>query len=223
MRTPGPNCATSSASSSRETDVQREHRLQRDVVVVGAGAAGLATARALHAAGVQVCVLEQSRRVAASWWNRYEGLRLNTVRWLSDLPFARMPASSGRWPDRVQWACYLDRYAAELPEVVLGVQVETVDRVGLEWAVRTDAVTYVARHVVVATGHDRVRSSRTGRAGSSSPARSCIRRSSDRHAITRGSRFSSSAPAIRASRSPHCSQHATRAERPSACARCRSC
>ena len=129
---------------------------RRDAVIIGAGAAGLAVARSLESAGMRVCVLERSHRVAASWWQRYEGLRLNTVRWLSDLPFARMGAQFGRWPDREQWACYLDRYAAQLREVVLGTSVVRVEQTCAGWCVHTATATWHAPYVIVATGHDRV-------------------------------------------------------------------
>ncbi len=129
---------------------------RRDAVVIGAGAAGLAVARSLEDAGMRVCVLERSHRVAASWWQRYEGLRLNTVRWLSDLPFARMAAQFGRWPDREQWASYLGRYAAQLREVVLGTTVLRVEQTRGGWCVHTATGAWNAPYVIVATGHDRV-------------------------------------------------------------------
>ena len=55
---------------------------QLDVVVVGAGVAGLACARQLHDAGLRVCVVEAthhtgaqarspSRRVRRSYWHRW--------------------------------------------------------------------------------------------------------------------------------------------------------
>lgn len=129
---------------------------QRQAIVIGAGAAGLAVARSLENAGLQVCVLEQSHHVAASWWQRYEGLRLNTVRWLSDLPFGRMAARFGRWPDRKQWAAYLGRYAAQLREVVPNTTVTTVDKTSEGWCVQTTSGAWHAQYVIVATGHDRV-------------------------------------------------------------------
>ena len=64
-----------------------------DVIVIGAGAAGVAVARVLENSGLSVRLLEKAERAGASWWMRYDGLRLNTTRWLSDLPLTRMPAS----------------------------------------------------------------------------------------------------------------------------------
>ena len=131
-------------------------RAHRDAVVIGAGAAGLAVARSLQSAGLGVRVLESSQCAGASWWQRYEGLRLNTVRWLSDLPLTRMGAEFGRWPDRKDWAAYLSRYAEQLDCVDLGVTASRLERSGQVWNVHTDSGVLSARHVVVATGHDRV-------------------------------------------------------------------
>lgn len=128
----------------------------RDVVVIGAGAAGLATARSLQSAGADVCVLESSDRVAASWWRRYEGLRLNTIRTLSDLPLGRMPRRCGRWPDRKDWATYLSRYAEPLHDVVFDITARRLELAGETWLIHTSKGTLHARHVVVATGHDRI-------------------------------------------------------------------
>lgn len=127
-----------------------------DAIIIGAGASGLAIARTLEASGLSVYVLEQATRVGASWWDRYEGLRLNTVRWLSDLPFSRMSAHAGRWPTREEWATYLERYGADLEHVVLGVKAHRLEKRSDGWHVETSAGSFTAQFVVVATGHDRV-------------------------------------------------------------------
>jgi len=131
-------------------------KFERDVIVVGAGAAGVAVARMLETCGLSVRVLDRADRAGASWWARYDGLRLNTVRWLSDLPFERMPAQYGRWPGRQDWAAYIERYAASITDTVFGVTVQRLQKVPSGWQVHTDVGTMSARFVVVATGHDRV-------------------------------------------------------------------
>lgn len=127
-----------------------------DAIIIGAGAAGLAVARTLEASGASVRVIERAARVGASWWQRYEGLRLNTVRWLSDLPFDRMPARFGRWPGRVEWASYLERYAEPLKAVELGVTVNRLEKLPSGWRIHTSNGVCSAWSVVVATGHDRI-------------------------------------------------------------------
>lgn len=138
----------------RPADGRRQRDV--DVLVIGAGAAGLAAARALEHCGLSVRVIEQGERAGESWWQRYEGLQLNTVRWLSDLPVRRMPARHGRWPAREQWASYLEAYAQALADVRFGVSAERVEGIEAGWRVETDAGPVYSRYVVVATGHDRV-------------------------------------------------------------------
>lgn len=128
-----------------------------DAVVIGAGPAGLAAAAQLRRRGADVVVLELGPRPAWSWHQRYEGLRLNTVRWLSDLPGYRMRRRYGRWPRREDWAAYLERYAErhEL-DIRCGVEAQRVDRNGDHWQILTDRGALSSSVTVVATGHDRV-------------------------------------------------------------------
>lgn len=83
-----------------------------DVIVVGSGPAGLATAAELRRRGVGVTVLERGDRLGAAWAGRYDGLRFNTSRWLSALPGAPFPKDFGWFPTRDQYVTYLDDYAA---------------------------------------------------------------------------------------------------------------
>src|SRR5690348_303788 len=55
-----------------------------DVLIVGAGPAGLAAAAQLGRRGIFAFVLERGESVAASWRGRYDRLRLNTSRWTSN-------------------------------------------------------------------------------------------------------------------------------------------
>jgi putative flavoprotein involved in K+ transport len=125
-------------------------------LVIGAGAAGLAAAAMLKRSGVSVTVLERSDRVGSSWLSRYDALRLNTLRWMSDLPGYPCERRCGSFPSAADWAGYLERYARhhEL-DVRLGVQVERIDMGVLEWTLHTSAGRMTAPAVVVATGYDR--------------------------------------------------------------------
>lgn len=125
-----------------------------DVLVVGAGQAGLATARALAAGGVQCRVLEHFPRVGDAWRQRYDSLVLFTPRKLSALPGWAMPGDPTGYPTKDDMADYLERYAERF-----ALPVETGDGVARlscrsSWfTALTDAGRELtARAVVVASG-----------------------------------------------------------------------
>lgn len=123
-----------------------------DTLVVGAGHAGLAVSHLLTGAGRDHVVLERGR-VAESWRSeRWDSLRLLAPSWMCRLPGWRYDG-----PDRdgymtvAQLAGHLEEYAAGLP-VETGTTVHSVDTVGDGYRVVTHGRTWLARHVVVATG-----------------------------------------------------------------------
>jgi len=125
-----------------------------DVVIIGAGAAGLAAAATLRARGIDTTILERGQGVGESWRGRYDRLHLHTIRWLSDLPGYRIPRDFGRWVARDQFVQYLERYAAhQRLEPRFGVEAERIDRDDGHWSVRTSGGTIPARIVVVASGY----------------------------------------------------------------------
>ena len=125
-------------------------------MVIGAGAAGLAAAAMLRRRGIEPLVITHDRRPGAAWRRRYEGLRLNTVRWMSDLPGYRMDRRYGRWPTADDWADYLERYAAHHDlRIEHDVEVQRIDARPPGWALATANAEIRAALVVVATGLDK--------------------------------------------------------------------
>ena len=126
-----------------------------EVVVIGAGPAGLAAAGALRHHGIGAVVLERDS-IGASWRRHYERLHLHTVRWLSHLPGYKMPKRYGKWVARDDVVEYLEDYARfHNLDVRTGVEVEGLERDGDEWRVRTSDGDFSASRVVVATGYNK--------------------------------------------------------------------
>lgn len=126
-----------------------------EVVVIGAGPAGLATAGALRHYGIGATVLERDA-IGASWRKHYDRLHLHTVRWLSHLPGYKMPKRYGDWVSRDNVVEYLEDYVdAHNIDVREGVEVEGLERNGDGWLVRTSEGDFSAPRVVIATGYNK--------------------------------------------------------------------
>nr|WP_155921607.1 NAD(P)/FAD-dependent oxidoreductase [Mesorhizobium sp. L2C054A000] len=127
------------------------------VIVIGAGAAGLAAADALGRRGVRVVVLEKEPRIAEPWRRRHEKLTLNTHRALSALPGLAYPPRTAAFPNKDAIVGYLEDFArARGIRVEFGTAVERIERRGNGWLVHTGRETLSARNVIVATGRDRL-------------------------------------------------------------------
>jgi putative flavoprotein involved in K+ transport len=126
-----------------------------EVVVIGAGPAGLATAGALRHHGIGATVLERDA-IGASWRRHYDRLHLHTVRWLSHLPGYKLPRRYGNWVSRDNVVEYLEDYVdVHNIDVRTGVEVERLERNGDGWVVRTNEGDFTAPRVVIATGYNR--------------------------------------------------------------------
>jgi putative flavoprotein involved in K+ transport len=128
------------------------HVQGRDLVVIGAGSAGLATAALLRRSGLDPLVLEAGGEPGAAWRERYDRLRLHTPRLLSGLPGRRLPRRYGRWVARDDLLDYLRDYAeAHGIEVRTGVRVNRVDP---GWTLDTSEGPIETATVIVATGYN---------------------------------------------------------------------
>jgi indole-3-pyruvate monooxygenase len=128
-----------------------------DVLLIGAGPAGLATSACLHREGVAHVLLEREAQIASAWHRHYDRLRLHTTKTHSGLPLGAWPKAAPRYPTRQHVLQYLQAYAAEhglAPR--FGIAVHAVRRRGDRFAVNTSAGAMVLRIVVVATGYNSV-------------------------------------------------------------------
>jgi indole-3-pyruvate monooxygenase len=128
-----------------------------DIVVIGAGPAGLAVSACLRQHGLEHVVLEREPTVASSWHKHYDRLHLHTLKQLSALPFTPWARETPKYPSRAQMVEYLLQYAAQHQvKPRLGVRVHWVQRAGDRFTLETSAGTLTPRFVVVATGNNAV-------------------------------------------------------------------
>ena len=132
---------------SAEPGVER-----RDVVVVGAGQAGLAVSWYLRLFGVDHVVMERGG-VGESWRSaRWDSFTLVTPAWMTRLPGLVQPPGTGEtFTAREDVVALLEAYSASLP-VRAGVEVASVHHDGEGYRLTTSDGPLRARAVVAASG-----------------------------------------------------------------------
>jgi len=124
-------------------------------LIIGASAAGLASAACLQKEGLDFIILEKNSAVATSWRNHYDRLHLHTSKKWSALPYKNFDPSISNYPSRQDVVNYLDNYAAELNiRPIFNTEVLSVKNHQGTWIAETNNGTYQTRFVIVATGRN---------------------------------------------------------------------
>ncbi|MFZ2102421.1 MAG: NAD(P)-binding domain-containing protein [Oricola sp.] len=125
-----------------------------DVLIIGAGQAGLAMSRCLSGTGIDHVLIERGE-VGERWRaERWDSLRLLTPNWMTRLPGH---SYQGDDPDgfmrRAEVVRFLENYKASFNAPVrTHTRVFELSRAGSAFRVMTDRGIWIARSVVVATG-----------------------------------------------------------------------
>jgi putative flavoprotein involved in K+ transport len=125
-----------------------------DVIVIGAGHAGLSASHMLTEHGVQHVVLERGE-IANTWRNeRWDSLKLLTPNWQTRLPGYYY---AGEYPDGYMGMSELIQFMQDYAEyshapVLTNTNVTSVRKKGDVYYVTTDRGAWVAKAVVVASG-----------------------------------------------------------------------
>jgi len=126
-----------------------------DVIIVGAGQAGLAMSCELASAGIEHVILERGR-VAERWRSTtWDSLRLLSPNWMTRLPHwqYRGPNPDG-YMGRDAVIQFLSSYAGAIAAPVVGDSpVLQVSRTAAGYELRTPGDTWQCRVLVIATGH----------------------------------------------------------------------
>jgi cyclohexanone monooxygenase len=134
-----------------------------DVVVVGAGFAGMYMLHRLRALGLAVRVYEQGGDVGGTWyWNRYPGARCDVESMQYSYSFSDELQQEWDWSERYAPQPEILKYANHVadrfnlrPDIQLNTRVDrtSFDENANTWLVTTsDAKTVTAKYVVLATG-----------------------------------------------------------------------
>jgi putative flavoprotein involved in K+ transport len=141
---PSPTATNGAAGDPRE---------RFDVVVVGAGQAGLAIGHFLARSGRRFTMLEAGASVATAWRERWDSLVLFTPRRYDALPGLPFAGEPDGYPTRDEVIAYLERYARtfELP-IRFDSAVRSLTATDVAFMLELDGRRVEAGQVVVATG-----------------------------------------------------------------------
>jgi len=145
---------------SRRREEEQRHDGEPEVLIVGAGQAGLTLGAYLRHLGVDALLVEKNPRVGDNWRQRYDSLALHTPKQVVPLPFLTYPETFPMWIPKDQYADWLEHYASAMElNVWTGAEVTGAEYDAAEgrWTVRiarSDGSETVRRppHLVLATG-----------------------------------------------------------------------
>jgi putative flavoprotein involved in K+ transport len=124
-----------------------------DVVVVGAGQAGLAMGNLLARRGRRFVIFDRAASIGAAWRERWDSLTLFTPRRYDGLPGLDFPGDPDGYPHRDEVIRYLERYAETfgLP-IALESNVKRVTTADDGFRLEVEGTDVRTDQVVVATG-----------------------------------------------------------------------
>ena len=123
------------------------------VVIIGAGQAGLSAGYYLKKTGINFIIFDQNEHIGDSWRNRWDSLALFTPAQHDGLPGLKFPSKRGSFPTKEEVANYFVNYvhSYSLP-VQTGVKVNMLSYDNGIFTLQTTSGEQEAERVIVATG-----------------------------------------------------------------------
>lgn len=128
--------------------------MRTNILIIGAGQAGLAAAYALKRQGLSFSIVDAGTKIGDSWRNRYDSLTLFTPRSISALSDMPLVGDANGYAGKDEFADYLRRYASfhKLP-VISSKKVVRLEKAGSLFVASTQDGDRLTSHIViVATG-----------------------------------------------------------------------
>lgn len=130
---------------------------QTDVLIVGAGPAGLAMAAHLRKRNIDFHIIEKSDRVGNAWHKHYDRLHLHTVKQLSHLPFKPFPEHYPLYVSKQLLTDYFYEYATTFGiQPQLNTAAKKMTKSSNGWTVETEnGETIETMQLIIASGVNR--------------------------------------------------------------------
>jgi putative flavoprotein involved in K+ transport len=150
---PWPGYANLVPDASADRNAAEQPASSFEVVVIGAGQAGLAMGCFLARQGRRFVILDRGDSLAAAWRDRWDSLTLFTPRRYNSLPGLPFPGDPAGYPGRDEVIAYLEQYAErfELP-IELNSPVRRLTAEDGRFVLEVAGKTIEADQAVVATG-----------------------------------------------------------------------
>ena len=144
----------------RRTQESRFEDGDPDVLIIGAGQAGLSLAARLGLIGVRALVIDRNERVGDNWRNRYHSLALHNELWTCHLPYIPYPPNWPAYIPKDMLATWFEFYAQAMElNIWTGTELleSAFDDGDKRWTTRLrhedgSVRTLRPHHVVLATG-----------------------------------------------------------------------
>lgn len=128
-----------------------------NILIVGAGPAGLAMAGRLRKANVNFDIIEKETTVGFIWSQHYDRLHLHTVKNRSALPHFPFPDEYPMFVSKDDLYKYYQEYAQQFNiQPSFGEPLVSVSKNESDWKVITNKKEWIYQHVIFATGINRV-------------------------------------------------------------------
>ncbi|MED4530603.1 NAD(P)/FAD-dependent oxidoreductase [Metabacillus fastidiosus] len=124
-----------------------------DIIIVGAGQAGLTMGYYLKKTNLSFLIIDQCSEIGEVWRTRYDSLTLFTPRSYSSLPGSKLVGNKNNYPTKDEIADYLAYYVEEhaLP-VQLNTIVQILSKEKDSFHITTNQGLFEAKQIVIATG-----------------------------------------------------------------------
>ncbi len=127
-----------------------------NTIIIGASAAGLASAACLQKQGISYLLLEQHPHTGHAWRNHYDRLHLNTEKEHSNLPYLPFPENAPVYVSKADVIEYLERYETMFNlRPRYNQQVKSAYYSENVWNIITATHHFIAQNIIVATGFNR--------------------------------------------------------------------
>lgn len=137
-----------------KTIARKGNTVRTNILIIGAGQAGLAAAYALKKHGLRFLIVDAGEEIGDSWRHRYDSLTLFTPRSMSALSNMPLDGDANGYAGKDEFADYLRRYASlhKLP-VISSKKVIRLKKAGSLFTASTEDGDQLTSHtVIVAAG-----------------------------------------------------------------------